>query len=94
MAERALNWPMLAAAAGISADELDRIVRDERPVAPQEVSALAAVMGASAEEIARRCGVTTRTAAPPDSAVAAVAARLDRIEAKLDALAALLKARG
>jgi len=88
LADRGLDWAHLAGAAGLSGEEIERIVKDEREVSPREVTAFAALLGAPPEEIARRCGVSTR-APQPDP----LAARLDRIEAKIDRLIALMASR-
>lgn len=87
LAERGLDWAILAAAAGLSAEDMTRIIKDERDVSPAEATAFAALLGAPVQEVAARCGVTTRAAA-----VDPITARLDRIEAKLDALIAAVKA--
>ena len=96
LAARALDWGALAAAAGLDAETMARIIRDERDVAPPEVTAFAALLDASPEEVARRCGVTTRAPVAAaekveKAALAALEARLDRIEAKLDQVLAALK---
>lgn len=94
LAARGLDWATLAAAAGLSADDMTRIVKDERDVAPAEATAFAALLGAEPAEVARRCGVTTRaavTSGAPKGEAGALAARLDRIEAKLDRLLAAVE---
>lgn len=88
LAERSLTWAALAAAAGLSEGDMERVVKDEREVSPAEVTAFAALLATPPAEIAVRCGVTTRSPTPDP-----IGARLDRIEAKLDALIALLSRR-
>lgn len=90
LAARGLDWSVLAAAAGLSGEDMIRIVKDERDVASAEATAFAALLGADPAEVARRCGVTTRAAAPKGE-TETLGARLDRIEAKLDRLLAAVE---
>jgi hypothetical protein len=88
LAERELDRAALAAVAGWSAEELALVVKDQREIAPREVQAIAALLNAPPEEVAARCGVSTR-AHPKDD----VAARLDAIEARLTRLEAQFRVR-
>jgi GTP cyclohydrolase III len=97
LAARGLDLGILAVAAGLDAEAMERIVKDEREVSPTEVMAFAALLGAPADEVARRCGVTTRAprapAEPEPSSIAALEARMARIEAKLNQLIEALNRR-
>lgn len=89
LAARGLDRSALAAAGGLSIEALSDVMKDQREVSPVEVAAFAALLGVEPAEIARRCGVTTRTAAPPKddglpSRIAALEGRVAALEAQLD----------
>ncbi len=90
LAERALDRATLAAVLGVSAEELADIFKDQREVKPVEVQALAGLLNQPPEEIARRCGVSTRTHVKEDfdGRLSAIEARLDRLEALMARLQA------
>lgn len=79
LAERELDRATLAAVAGWTEAELAAVYKDQREISPREVQAIAAFLNQRPEEIARRCGVSTRAVPRED-----IAARLDAIEARLD----------
>jgi hypothetical protein len=95
----ALNLPKsaLGAAAGLDAESLSLIFKDQREVRPQDVAAFASLLGVSCEEAAQRCGVSTRAPDPLGAATSRLAAlekrlaaaetRLAQAEAKLERLA-------
>lgn len=97
LAERGLTRDALAAAAGMDADALALAFKDQREIAPHEAQAFAAVLGEPVEDVARRCGVSTRAPRPQsagealDARLTALEGRLTRIEGKLDALLAALR---
>lgn len=94
LSSRGLDRSALGAAAGLDPETLALMFKDQREVAPHEVRAFAALLGEADEEVARRCGVTTRTAPPrpaTDRRLDALEAQLTRMEAKLDALLAALR---
>lgn len=78
LAERELDRATLAAVAGWTADQLAAVYKDQREISPREVQTIAAFLNQPPEEIARRCGVSTRAVPRED-----IAARLDAIEARL-----------
>jgi AraC-like DNA-binding protein len=86
LAERELDRATLAAIVGWSEQDLASAFKDQREISPREVQALAAFLNQPAEEIARRCGVSTRAHPRED-----LAGRLDAIEARLARIEALLK---
>ena len=59
-----LDRARVSAALGIGQDELVLIIKDQRELAPQEVMQLAALLGVSATEMARRAGVGTPAGVP------------------------------
>lgn len=79
LAERGLRRDALAAAARLSLDTLADIFKDQREVTPDEVAAFAALLGATAQETALRCGVSTRAAG--EDRISALEARVARLEA-------------
>ncbi|PLR28961.1 DNA-binding protein [Caulobacter zeae] len=87
LAQRGLDRPALAAAAGLSAADLELVFKDQREIAPAELAVFAEMIGVSWEEAARRAGVGAH-AAPVDPA----AARIARLEARVAALEAQVAA--
>ena len=87
-----LNLPRtaLAAAAGLNEDELALIFKDQREVSAGEVAAFALMLGAPEAEVALRCGVTTRTGSGDSGRMAALERRVADLEARLEALSAML----
>ncbi len=76
LAERGLTRETLAAAAGLSADDLGLVFKDQREIAPAELRAFAELLGVDVSEAATRSGVTTKAVEGAD--------RLDQFEARLD----------
>lgn len=81
LAERELDRAVLAAILGWTPEQLAAAWKDQRGITPAEVQTLAAFLNQKPEEIARRCGVSTRAQARDD-----VLGRLDAIEARLTRL--------
>ena len=79
LAERGLDRGALAAAAGISRDDLHRIILNQREASQAELSAFAALLGVDMIEISLRSGISTRAPATEDSSM-----RLDDLDARLD----------
>lgn len=79
LGELGLDRGALAAAAGISRDDLHLIVLNEREPSGSELSAFAALLGVDLIEISLRSGISSRGPAPEDPT-----ARLDDLDARLD----------
>lgn len=80
--ERGLDRAALAAAAGIERGELHRIFVNERAASAAELQAFAAALNADLVEVTLRAGVAERALDPNASATA----RIESIEARLDAI--------
>jgi uncharacterized protein YceH (UPF0502 family) len=90
LAQRGLDRLVLAAAAGLSAADLDLVFKDQREIGPAELAVFAEMVGVSREEAARRAGVGGH-AAPVDPAarrMAQLEARVAVLEAQVAALTA------
>lgn len=59
LAEVGQTHDTLAAAAGLTVEELAAVWKDQMEVTSQMVAGFASVLGADADEIALRCGVST-----------------------------------
>ena len=79
LAERGLDRGALAAAAGLSRDDVHRIICNQREAAPAELTAFAALLGVDMIEISLKAGVSVRRGQTEDSS-----ARLDDLDARLD----------
>jgi transcriptional regulator with XRE-family HTH domain len=74
----------VAGALRISRNDVDEIWKDQREVTPNQVAMLARLLEAPAAEIVNRAGVATpMPAATAPAGDAAIAARLDELDAKL-----------
>ena len=78
-----LDRAALAAAAGLSREDLALIFANEREASGSEIRAFAALLQADLIEMSIRCGVAARNTAPPD---ADPGSRLDHLNARLDAI--------
>ena len=85
LAERGLTRAVLAAAAGLTAADLDLAFKDQRELSGGEIAVFAELLGVSPAEAAARAGVRERPAGatPLDQRVAALEARLAAVEARL-----------
>jgi plasmid maintenance system antidote protein VapI len=83
-----LSREMLAAALGLTPDDLALLWKDQRELSEQEVRMIAAVIGAAPEDVALHAGVST----PVPKAPADVETRLARVERELEATKAQLAA--
>lgn len=78
-----LDRGALAAAAGLSHEDMALVFANEREASGAEIRAFANVLGADLIEISIRCGVAARNTTPAD---ADAGARLDHLSARLDAI--------
>ncbi len=88
LTERGVSEAALAAGAGMSEADLVLVFKDQRELSAAEVAAFAELLGASPAEIAHHAGVST-----PVPQADPLAARLARIERRLDAIEAALARR-
>lgn len=82
LAARKLDRGDLASAAGLERSELHRLFTNERAATAAELDAFAALLGADIVEVTMRSGVAAR---PPETAEDP-GARIESIEARLDAI--------
>lgn len=82
LGERGLDRGALAASAGIERTTLHELYTNERAATPAELRAFAALLGADLIEVSLRAGIAARDAEPAEDPNA----RLDSIEARLDAI--------
>lgn len=59
LADRGLSRQVLAAAAGMSEDELALVFKDQRELSAGEVGVFAELLGVTASEVARQAGIST-----------------------------------
>ncbi|MGE0596431.1 MAG: helix-turn-helix domain-containing protein [Hyphomonadaceae bacterium] len=78
LAARGLTRADLASSAGLSREDLHRIVSNEREATGPELTAFAALLGADIVEISLKCGVSARVSAEDNQS------RLDDLDARLD----------
>jgi hypothetical protein len=83
LAELKLDRGGLAAAAGLSRDDLALIFTNQREATGAEIAAFAAFLQTELVEMSLRCGIAAREAAAAD---ANPTARLDQLSARLDAI--------
>ena len=86
LAERGLSRAVLAAAAGLTADDLDLAFKDQREVSAGEVAAFAELLGEDAATVADRAGVSTPApgqASEAERRIAALERRVAALEAEL-----------
>lgn len=89
LAARGLTRADAGRVLGLDEDGLRELWKDQREVSPRDVMLLAALLGDGTEEVARRSGVSTRTPAQVDP-LAALAQRVERLEAQMAVLQAAL----
>jgi len=93
LGERGLSRAVLAAAAGLSAADLGLVFKDQRELSAGQVAVFAGLLGATAEEVASRAGVSTPLPGRADAAETRIAA-LERRVAALEAAVARLSRPG
>ena len=91
LAERGLSRAVLAAGAGMSAEDLALAFKDQRELSAAEVAVFAELLGVDAKEVADRAGISTPV--PGKSDPAARIGALERRVAALEAEVARLKDR-
>jgi transcriptional regulator with XRE-family HTH domain len=81
-----LSRATLAAALGLTEQELAEVWKDQRELSARDVAMLASLLGTTPEDIALRAGVSTPVprAASSDPALKAIEERLARVEAMLE----------
>jgi hypothetical protein len=95
LATLGLDRAVLGAAAGLDAEALDAVFKDQREVSPAEVAAFARLLATDAREVAQRCGVSTVEPSGRDPWRAAPAsanteAEFARLHARIDRLERLM----
>jgi hypothetical protein len=81
--ERGLTRDDVAAALRLSREAVDEIWKDQREVAPNEVTMLARLIGAPAADVVTRAGVATPMPREEGGDAAPVLARLDEMDQRL-----------
>jgi len=86
LASLGLSRATLAAALGLSEQELAEVWKDQRELSARDVAMLASLLGTTPEDIALRAGVSTPVprVASSDPALKAIEERLARVEAMLE----------
>jgi transcriptional regulator with XRE-family HTH domain len=84
-----LTRAQLAAALGLSEEQVAEIWKDQREISANEVAMLAALFGVTAEQIAHHAGISTPV---PKVTAPDVEARLAKVERELADLKALVAA--
>jgi transcriptional regulator with XRE-family HTH domain len=82
LAARGLTRDVLGERLGVDAVSVETLFSNRRQAAPDELAALAALLNADLVEVTLRAGVSGRPVAADDCA----SARIERIEARLDAI--------
>ena len=79
--ERGLSRAVMAAAAGLSDEDLALIFKDQGEVSAGQVAAFAELLGVTAAEVANRAGVSTAT--PRQDPLATLERRVAALEAEV-----------
>lgn len=90
LAERGLSRSVMASVAGLSAEALELVFKDQRELTAAEVAAFAELLGANPAEVASRAGISTPVPAAPteaghesDRRIAALERRVAALEAEI-----------
>jgi hypothetical protein len=86
LAERGLSRGVLAAACGLSPDELALVFKDQRELSAGDVAIFAELLGTTPADIAVHAGVSTPV--PAESRIEALERRVAALEAELARLTA------
>ncbi|HEY2033325.1 MAG TPA: hypothetical protein VGH02_06520 [Rhizomicrobium sp.] len=79
----------------LSDAEIAEVWKDQRELSARDVATLAALLAVTPQEIAHHAGISTPTPKATNTpSLADLSARLERVEAEIAALKALLKERG
>jgi transcriptional regulator with XRE-family HTH domain len=78
----------LAAAMGLTQQQIDEMWKDQRELKASDVRIIAVLLGAAAAEVAERAGISTPVPKEQPPADADVIARLERIEKTLQEIRA------
>ena len=81
LTERGLSREVLAAVAGLTADDIALVFKDQKELSAGQVAAFAELLGVSAAEVAERAGVSTP--APTRDRIADLEARVAALEAEV-----------
>jgi transcriptional regulator with XRE-family HTH domain len=81
----------LARALGLADSEIAEMWKDQRELSARHVAILAALLNASAKEVADHAGISTPVPQAGDATLENLAARLARIEQSLEELKALVR---
>jgi transcriptional regulator with XRE-family HTH domain len=73
----------VATALGLTAEQIRDLWKDQRELRAQDVRLLAALLGARPAEVAERAGISTPIPREQPDELAALSARMERIEALL-----------
>jgi transcriptional regulator with XRE-family HTH domain len=92
LAGAGLSRAVVAQALGLSGEQLAEVWKDQRELSAQNVSILALLLGAPAEEIARQAGISTPVP-KAESGLREIEQRLARVEKELAELKALVAGR-
>lgn len=82
-----------ARALGLSDGEIAEVWKDQRELSARDVATLAALLAATPQEIAQHAGISTPVPKAQTVSLADMAARLERVEAELARIKALLEQR-
>lgn len=82
-----------ARALGLSDGEIAEVWKDQRELSARDVATLAALLAAAPQEIAHHAGISTPVPKAQTVSLADLSARLERVEAELARIKALLETR-
>ncbi|MEO8113617.1 MAG: DNA-binding protein [Phenylobacterium sp.] len=86
LAERGISRGVMAAAAGISAQDLGLAFKDQRELSAAEVAVFAELLGVESAEVATRAGISTPIpggASPAEARISALERRVAALEAEI-----------
>ncbi len=93
LAAAGLRRSDIAAALGLTESQIGELWKDQRELKASDVRLLGALLGAAPEEIAHRAGVSTPVPKDQPADLAELGRRLERIEASLAEIKALILTR-